>query len=193
MEAKAIEKYLKISSRKIKFVADVVRSKPVEEAIGILSLTPKRAAVYVKKAIQSAAANAMENFKEYKLSEDNLFVKEIYATEGPTLKRFKPRARGRADRVLKRTSHITVMVSDEMDRKSIKKSVSKAGAGAGTKAGAKAGAGTGTKAGAKAVDKKDSKPVIKKSSGKTSMSQNNKKAVKDSKQISRQGKKEAKS
>jgi len=181
LEAKAIEKYLKISSRKIKFVADVVRSKPVEEAIGILSLTPKRAAVYVKKAIQSAAANAMENFKEYKLSEDNLFVKEIYATEGPTLKRFKPRARGRADRVLKRTSHITVMVSDEMDRKSIKKSVSKAGAGAGTKAGAKA------------VDKKDSKPVIKKSSGKTSMSQNNKKAVKDSKQISRQGKKEAKS
>ncbi len=122
MEAKAVEKYLRISPRKIKFVMDIVRKKPVEEAIGILSLTPKKAAVLVRKAIQSAVANAMENFKEYKVSEDNLYIKEIYVCEGPTLKRFKPRARGRADRVLKRTSHITVLVSDD---KSLKEKLKK--------------------------------------------------------------------
>jgi len=112
LEARAIEKYLRISPRKVKFVIDLVRNKPVEEAIGLLSLTPKKAAVFVRKAIQSAVANAIENFKEYKVSEEDLIIKEIYVNEGPTLKRFKPRARGRADRVLKRTSHITVLVSD---------------------------------------------------------------------------------
>jgi len=117
LEAKAVEKYIRISPRKVKYVIDVIRKKPVEEAIGLLSLTPNRAAVYVKKAIQSASANATENFKEYKVAEENLIIKEIFVTEGPTLKRFKPRARGRADRVLKRTSHITVLVSDENRKK----------------------------------------------------------------------------
>ena len=121
MEAKAIEKYIRISPRKVKYVIDIVKKKPVEEAIGILSLTPNRAAVYVKKAIQSASANATENFKEYKVAEDDLVIKEIYVNEGPTLKRFKPRARGRADRVLKRTSHITVLVSDENKKNPVKK------------------------------------------------------------------------
>ncbi len=121
MEAKAIEKYIRISPRKVKWVIDIVRKKPVDEAIGILSLTPNRAAVYVKKAIQSASANATENFKEYKVAEDDLVIKEIYVTEGPTLKRFKPRARGRADRVLKRTSHITVLVSDENKKNLVQK------------------------------------------------------------------------
>ncbi|MBN1298897.1 MAG: 50S ribosomal protein L22 [Actinobacteria bacterium] len=113
LQAKAIEKYIRISPRKVKYVIDIIKNKPVEQAVGILSLTPKRAAVYIRKAVESAAANAVENFKEYKVSEDDLFIKEIFVTEGPTLKRFKPRARGRADRVLKRTSHITVTVSDE--------------------------------------------------------------------------------
>jgi len=121
LEAKAIEKYIRISPRKVKWVIDIVRKKPVDEAIGILSLTPNRAAVYVKKAIQSASANATENFKEYKVAEDDLVIKEIYVTEGPTLKRFKPRARGRADRVLKRTSHITVLVSDENKKNLVQK------------------------------------------------------------------------
>jgi len=121
LEAKAIEKYIRISPRKVKYVIDIVKKKPVEEAIGILSLTPNRAAVYVKKAIQSASANATENFKEYKVAEDDLVIKEIYVNEGPTLKRFKPRARGRADRVLKRTSHITVLVSDENKKNLVKK------------------------------------------------------------------------
>jgi len=121
LEAKAIEKYIRISPRKVKWVIDIVRKKPVDEAIGILSLTPNRAAVYVKKAIQSASANATENFKEYKVAEDDLVIKEIFVTEGPTLKRFKPRARGRADRVLKRTSHITVLVSDENKKNLVQK------------------------------------------------------------------------
>ena len=134
MEARAIEKYLRISPRKVKFVIDLVRNKPVEEAIGLLSLTPKKAAVFVRKAIQSAVANAIENFKEYKVSEEDLIIKEIYVNEGPTLKRFKPRARGRADRVLKRTSHITVLVSDlkskvskvsKVKEKEVKKEVNK--------------------------------------------------------------------
>lgn len=116
MEAKAVEKYIRISPRKVKYVIDIIKNKPVEQAVGILSLTPKRAAVFIRKAIQSAAANALENFKEYKVSEDDLYIKEIFVTEGPTLKRFKPRARGRADRELKRTSHITVFVSDEKNK-----------------------------------------------------------------------------
>jgi len=120
VEAKAVEKYIRISPRKVKYVIDIVKNRPVEQAVGILSLTPKRAAVFVKKAIQSASANAVENFKEYKVAEDDLFIKEIFVTEGPTLKRFKPRARGRADRVLKRTSHITVLVSDGKSGESAK-------------------------------------------------------------------------
>lgn len=121
MEAKAVEKYIRISPRKVKYVIDIIKNKPVEEAVGILSLTPKRAAGFVKKAVQSAAANATENFKEYKVSYEDLFLKEIFVTEGPTLKRFKPRARGRADRILKRTSHITVKVSDGKTGAEIKK------------------------------------------------------------------------
>ena len=127
MEAKAVEKYIRISPRKIKYVIDIIKNKPVEQAVGILSLTPKRAAVFVRKAIQSASANAVENFKEYKVAEDDLFIKEIFVTEGPTLKRFKPRARGRADRVLKRTSHITVLVSDGKSQDSAKESVKTTG------------------------------------------------------------------
>ena len=112
MESKAVEKYIKMSPRKIKYVIDIVKKKRVEEAIGLLSLTPKRAAIYVKKAIQSASANAIENFKDYKVKQEDLFIKEIFVTQGPTLKRFKPRAKGRADRVLKKSAHVTVFVSD---------------------------------------------------------------------------------
>ncbi len=125
MEAKAVEKYIRMSPRKVKYVVDLVRNKTVEEAVDMLSLIPKRAAVFVRKAIQSASANATENFKDYKVSIQDLFIKEIYVNEGPTLKRFKPRARGRADRILKRTSHITVFVSDGEGFKRVKKAVNK--------------------------------------------------------------------
>jgi large subunit ribosomal protein L22 len=123
LEAKAVEKYIKMSPRKIKYVIDTVKKKSVEQAVGLLSVTPKGAAVHVKKAIQSAAANATENFKGYKVAEDDLFIKEIFVTQGPTQKRFKPRAKGRADRVLKKSAHITVFVSDgkgDNDEKSSK-------------------------------------------------------------------------
>ena len=127
MEARAVERHIRMSPRKVKYVVDLIKNKQVEEAIGILTLTPKQAAVFVRKAIQSASANAVENFKDYKVDQEDLFIKEIYVTEGPTLKRFKARARGRSDMVLKRTSHITVLVSDgkEGQEKQIKKQAKK--------------------------------------------------------------------
>ena len=121
MEAKAVEKYLMMSPRKVKYIIDMVKDKKVEEAMDILTFTPRQAAGAVRKAIQSASANAMENFKEYKVGQEDLFIKEIFVTEGPTLKRFKPRARGKADRILKRTSHITVFVTDGKDKATVEK------------------------------------------------------------------------
>lgn len=113
MEAKAVEKYIRISPRKIKYVADMIKSKPLEDAIDILSLTPKRAAAVVRKAIQSAVANATEN---HKMKEEDLFISRILVNEGPTLKRFRPRARGRANRIRKRTAHLSVYVSDGKEK-----------------------------------------------------------------------------
>jgi len=121
LEAKAVEKYLRISSRKVKYVIDLIKDKKVEEAMDILTFTHRQAAGAVRKAIQSASANAIENSKEYKVDQGDLFIKEIFVTEGPTLKRFKPRARGKADRVLKRTSHITVSVTDGKDKATVEK------------------------------------------------------------------------
>jgi large subunit ribosomal protein L22 len=113
LEAKAVEKYIRISPRKIKYVVDMIRTKPVDEAIGILSLTPKGASVVVKKALQSAVANATEN---HKMKEEDLYISKILVNEGPTLKRFKPRARGRATRIRKRTTHLSVYVSDGKEK-----------------------------------------------------------------------------
>jgi len=109
LEARAVEKYMRISPRKVKLVIDLVRDKKVEDAVNILSFTPKKAAELVRKAINSAASNAVEN---HGMEEDGLFISKIYVNEGPILKRFRPRARGRATRIRKRTSHITVIVSD---------------------------------------------------------------------------------
>ena len=109
MEAKAIAKMVRISSRKVKLVIDLVRGKSVGEAISILRLTPRAASPVVEKLIKSASANAEHN---YDMDLDNLFVKEIYVGEGPTLKRIRPRAQGRATQILKRTSHTTVVVAE---------------------------------------------------------------------------------
>ena len=109
MEAKAVERYLRMSPRKIRYVADMIKSRSIEDAIDILSLTPKAAAIVVKKAIQSAVANATEN---HKMKEEDLFISRILVNEGPTLKRFKPRARGRATRIRKRTAHLSIYVSN---------------------------------------------------------------------------------
>jgi len=109
LEAKAVERYLRMSPRKIRYVTDMIKSKSIEDAIDILSLTPKAAAIVVKKAIQSAVANATEN---HKMKEEDLFISRIFVNEGPTLKRFKPRARGRATRIRKRTAHLSIYVSN---------------------------------------------------------------------------------
>ena len=113
METKAVEKYIRISSRKIRYVVDLIKSKSIEDAIDILSLTTKAAATVVKKAIQSAAANAAEN---HKMKEEDLFISRILVNQGPTLKRFRPRARGRATKIRKRTSHLSVYVSNGKEK-----------------------------------------------------------------------------
>ena len=103
----AVARYVRISSRKVKIVLDLIRGKSVAEAQAILRFTPKAAAPVVEKVLNSAVANA-ENNQE--LSADTLMVAECFANQGPTLKRFRPRAHGRANRILKRTSHITVIL-----------------------------------------------------------------------------------
>lgn len=109
MQAKAITKNVRISATKVRQVLDVVRGKPVDRALSILQYMPQKAAREVARTVQSAAANAENNFD---MSPEALVIKTIYADEGPTMKRFMPRARGRADRINKRTTHITVVVDD---------------------------------------------------------------------------------
>ena len=103
----AIARYVRISSRKVKVVIDLIRGKSVAEAKDILAFTPKAASEPVLKVLNSAVANAENNLD---MSADQLFVAEVFANQGPTLKRFRPRAQGRASRIRKRTSHITVIL-----------------------------------------------------------------------------------
>ena len=105
---KAIAKYIRISSRKVRIVIDLIRGKQVDEALAILRFMPKAASPVVEKVLLSAIANA-ENNPPY-LNRDNLYVAEVYANQGPTLKRFMPRAKGSASPILKRSSHITVIL-----------------------------------------------------------------------------------
>lgn len=112
MQAKAVARTVRIAPRKVRLVLDLVRGKEVGEAVALLKLTNKRAADVVEKLIQSAVANAEHN---YDMDVDNLVVSEIYANEGPTLKRFRPRARGRATAINKRTSHITVVLTEKVE------------------------------------------------------------------------------
>lgn len=104
---KAILRYVRISSRKAKAVIDLIRGKKVAEAEAILMNTPKAASPIVDKLLKSAVANAENN---QDMAKDNLYIAEIYANQGPTLKRFMPRAQGRATRIRKRTSHITIIL-----------------------------------------------------------------------------------
>lgn len=109
MEAKAIGKYLRISPRKVRLVLDTIRRKEVDNAFAILANLNKKAARLTEKVLKSAVANA----KEKKMSEEALFVSEAKADGGPTFKRYMARAMGRADRILKRTTHITLKVSEK--------------------------------------------------------------------------------
>ena len=115
MEIAAVYKYARISPQKCRLIADQIRGLPIEEALNILKFSRKRAAKFIKKALDSAIANA-ENNEGADI--DELVVSTVFVDQGPTLKRLQPRAKGRADRILKRTSHITVKVSDnEEDEK----------------------------------------------------------------------------
>ena len=108
----ATAKYVRVSPRKASDVARLIRGKKVAEAKAILSLTPRAAARVVGKVLDSAVANAENN---HDLDADDLFVVRAYVDGGPTLKRFRPRAMGRASRICKRTSHITVCVDEKKE------------------------------------------------------------------------------
>ena len=109
METKAVAKYIRISPQKARLVADVVRGMNVDNAITTLKFMPKKGARLLRKVIESAVANAIQTEK---VDADTLYVKTIQINGGPMLKRFRPRAMGRATRILKRTSHITVVVDE---------------------------------------------------------------------------------
>jgi large subunit ribosomal protein L22 len=110
MEARAVAKYVRISPRKARLIMDEIRGKKVEEALRLLSFSPNKGAFLIRKLISSAVANA-ETGSE--IDVDNLFIKRLYADEGPTLKRFRARAMGRATRIRKRTSHLTVVLDEK--------------------------------------------------------------------------------
>ena len=112
MRVSATAKYVRISPRKVRLVTDLIVGRPVEEATAILRFLPNAAARDVAKVLLSATANAENN---YNLTADELRVVSAVADEGPTLKRIRPRAQGRAFQILKRTSHITVAVGDGGD------------------------------------------------------------------------------
>jgi len=111
-EAKAIARTVRIAPRKVRLVVDLIRGKQVGEAVAILRLTPKAASPVVEKVLKSAVANAEHN---YDLDVNNLVVTAAFVDEGPTLKRFRPRAQGRASAINKRTSHITIVVSEKKE------------------------------------------------------------------------------
>jgi large subunit ribosomal protein L22 len=110
MQAKAHANYIRIAPRKVRLVIDLIRGKQVGEAIAILRNTPRSASPVVEKLLNSAIANAEHN---HSLDPNKLIVSEAYVNQGPTLKRIRPRSQGRAFKILKRTSHITLVVSEK--------------------------------------------------------------------------------
>jgi len=110
MEAKAVRKYIRSSPRKMRTVANVVRGQRVPEAINALNFLPQKVTDTVRRTILSAVHNLMDKYQEERLEEDELVVREIRVDEGPQFKRFRPAPRGRAQPILKRTSHLTVVV-----------------------------------------------------------------------------------
>ena len=109
METKAVARFVRISPRKVRLVMDQVKGKRVEEALNMLAFSPKKGARILRKLINSAVANAENN---HEMDVDKLYIKRIYADEGPTMKRWRPRALGRATRIRKRTSHLTVVLDE---------------------------------------------------------------------------------
>ena len=109
MEVRAITRYVRISPRKARLVTELIKGQPVEEALITLKFMPKKAARLVSKTLQSAVANAEQNPN---IDIDTLYIKRIFVDEGPSMKRWRARAMGRATRILKRSSHITVILDE---------------------------------------------------------------------------------
>ena len=109
MEAKAIAKYVRISPLKVNYICSEIQGKQVDEALSILKFTPKKGAKILEKVLNSAIANAENNLD---LDRENLYIKRAYANDGPHMKRFRPKARGMAYPILKRSSHVGVIVED---------------------------------------------------------------------------------
>jgi len=110
VESKAVAKYVRIAPRKVRVVMDLIRGKNVAEAFAILKFTPKVGAEVVEKVLRSAVANAENNFD---MDVDKLYVSSAFVDQGPTLKRIHPRSRGQAFKILKRTSHVTIIVNEK--------------------------------------------------------------------------------
>ncbi len=112
MEARAVARFVRISPRKVRIVLDLIRGKDVNRALSILKFTQKAAARKIEKVLKSAIANAEHN---YNVDPEDLYVARAYADEGPTMKRFSPRAMGRATMIRKRTSHITIVLKEKKE------------------------------------------------------------------------------
>jgi large subunit ribosomal protein L22 len=114
MEAKAKARFVRVTPQKARRVVDLIRGKQAGEAVAVLKFAPQAAGETVLKVVESAIANAREAAKRSneRFDESSLYVSEVFVDEGPTLKRFRPRAQGRASQILKRTSHITVVVAE---------------------------------------------------------------------------------
>ncbi len=110
MEARAYLRNARISPRKVQIVLDLIRNKPTDVALATLRLTPKAASPILEKLLKSAIANADNN---HNMNKDNLYVAECFVTPGPIMKRVMPRAQGRAFRIMKRTSHITIVLREK--------------------------------------------------------------------------------
>ena len=111
MEARATLKYARISPRKVKLVLDIIRNENADKAMAILKFTPKSACEYLEKLLKSAMANA----EEKNMDMSKLYVAECFVCPGPTLKRIRPKDHGRAHRILKRTSHMTIVLKERED------------------------------------------------------------------------------
>ncbi len=116
MNAKAIKRYSRQGARKVRLLADLIRGKDVENAINILHFSKKKASDDLEKTVRSAIANLV-NLEGGNVDPETLWVKEVYVDGGPSIKRFRPRAMGRATPILKRTSHMTVVVATQDERK----------------------------------------------------------------------------
>ncbi len=117
MEAVARARFARGSARKVRRVVELIKGKNVEEALNILSFVPKYAAKYLEKTLKSASANAISQEGTAKLKAEDLFIKKIFVDGGPIMKRIRPASMGRAFRIRKRTNHLTIVVSDEIEGK----------------------------------------------------------------------------